>query len=134
MGRMKRKRRNPTGARRNRCSYMNDTKWQAVLEVLSTRSIPCRIKLLWHDYYEGSFPGAAVISGWTYGPPLLLEPHRVFSPSPSYWETNEPFQSRDIDWLALHKDELAGIRTDLPGHLEIVEYGEQAVILGYSAE
>ena len=113
---------------------MNDTKWRSVLGVVVARQIPCRIKLVFHDYAAAAEPGEAVIVAYdANGKPEFLSPAVLWQPSTGYWESGSlgPFQPRDIDWLEMPTATFEAIRPELPPNLKVVTIGGSTAVLGY---
>lgn len=114
---------------------MNDTKWHAILEVIAAEDVPCRIKLLYHDYFGDSKPGAEVITCYDeQGRPGLLRAGRVWRATPKYWDSASlgPFVPREIEWIAMSTSSFAAIRDQLPKNLPLSDDGQQTIISGYS--
>jgi hypothetical protein len=113
---------------------MNDTKWRSLLDIVVARRIPCKIKLVFHDYVAAAQPGAAVIVAYDVsGKPELLRPQVVWHPTTGYWESGTigPFQPRDIDWLEMPSATFEAIRLELPLNLQVVSSADSTVVLGY---
>ena len=119
----------------DRISWMNDTKWRSVLRVVAEERIPCRIKLVFHDYADTSGPGAAVVVAYDqHGKPHFLQPDVVWQAAPKYWDCASlgPFVTRDIDWLAMPTSVFEAIRSRVPRSLKLAMTSDATVILGYS--
>ena len=117
-----------------KCSYMNDTRWHAVLSTLALHQVPARIKLLWDEYSNVANPGAEVITGYdSYGKPNALGPQIAFNVTGRYWECTAigPFLPSDIEWLAVQTEKFTELSMSLPANLQIVLAGEESVIIGY---
>ena len=113
---------------------MNDTRWRSLLDVVVARRIPCKIKLVFHDYAAATQPGAAVVVAYDVnGKAELLRPHVVWHLTTGYWESGTigPFQPRDIDWLEMPSATFEAIRPELPPNLKVVTHADSTVILGY---
>ena len=113
---------------------MNDTKWRSVLGVVVAHRIPCKVKLVFHDYAAAAEPGGAVIVAYDVkGKPELLRSDVIWQPTTGYWESGSlgPFQPRDIDWVEIPTATFEAIRLELPPNLKVVTSAGSTVVLGY---
>jgi hypothetical protein len=116
-----------------KCSYMNDTKWQAVLSTLGAHGVASRIKLLYYDYVDVEGPGEDAIASCSPDRHYYPEYQVMIQKSPKYWDGPSigPFKTIDIEWLALPSVTFAKIRDELPTNLEVVQVRDESIVLGY---
>lgn len=114
-----------------KCSYMNDTKWVQVLEVIVAENIEPRIKTVYLDVADPMQPYGAICYNAN-DPDCPIRPFRIWRVTPAYWDTTSgPFRTREIEWLVLSTSDFDRIADRLPPNLMLVHDGAQVVIKGY---
>ena len=111
----------------NYTSYMNNTKWIKVLDILVQNKVEVKTKLVSYDT-----EGEEVITAYTdKGKPSYLTFEKLYKRSPLFFESEGPFTPSDIEWIELKKNDFEKYILQLGIKLKTENTKETVKIYGY---